>query len=201
MDHLHKLVLSGKVLYLGASDMPAWIVSQANQYARDHGKSRFVIYQGAWNVMARSFERDIIPMARNHGMALAPWNVLAGGRLRSDDEEERRRITGEKGRMISNDRWERTEDERKMSLVLESIAKDIGNSIAKEVSLTAVAIAYVMQKTTHVFPIIGGRKPEQLVANIEALGIALTDEQISRIENVLPFDPGFPSTMIVSKHN
>ena len=201
MDHLHKLVLSGKVLYLGASDMPAWVVSQGNQYARDHGKSRFVIYQGAWNVMARSFERDIIPMARNHGMALAPWNVLAGGRLRSDDEEERRRQTGEKGRMISNDRWERTEDERKMSLVLESIAKDIGNSIGKEVSLTAVAIAYVMQKTTHVFPIVGGRKPEQLVANIEALEIALTDEQISRVENVLPFDPGFPSTMIVSKHN
>ena len=103
--------------------------------------------------------------------------------------------------MISNDRWERTEDERKMSLVLESIAKDIGNSIGKEVSLTAVAIAYVMQKTTHVFPIVGGRKPEQLVANIEALEIALTDEQISRVENVLPFDPGFPSTMIVSKHN
>ncbi|PAV17266.1 Aldo keto reductase [Pyrrhoderma noxium] len=196
MDHLHKLVLSGKVLYLGASDMPAWVVSQANQYARDHGKSRFVIYQGAWNVMARSFERDIIPMARNHGMALAPWNVLAGGRLRSDDEEERRRQTGEKGRMISNDRWERTEDERKMSLVLESIAKDIGSSIGKEVSLTAVAIAYVMQKTTHVFPIVGGRKPEQLVANIEALEIALTDGQISRVEDVLPFDPGFPSTMI-----
>ena len=201
MDHLHKLVLSGKVLYLGASDMPAWVVSQGNQYARDHGKSRFVIYQGAWNVMARSFERDIIPMARNHGMALAPWNVLAGGRLRSDDEEERRRQTGEKGRMISNDRWERTEDERKMSLVLESIAKDIGNSIGKEASLTAVAIAYVMQKTTHVFPIVGGRKPEQLMANIEALEISLTDEQISHIENVLPFDPGFPNTMIVSKHN
>ena len=48
--------------------MPAWVVSQANQYAKDHGKTPFVVYQGAWNIMERSFERDIIPMARSLGM-------------------------------------------------------------------------------------------------------------------------------------
>jgi aryl-alcohol dehydrogenase-like predicted oxidoreductase len=46
MDGLHQLILSGKVLYLGVSDTPAWIVAQANQYAVDHGKMPFVIYQG-----------------------------------------------------------------------------------------------------------------------------------------------------------
>ena len=87
MNGLHTLVQQGKVLYLvcvgiicdildlshrmafqGISDTPAWIVSQANQYARDHGKTPFVIYQGQWNVMQRSFERDIIPMCKAHGM-------------------------------------------------------------------------------------------------------------------------------------
>ena len=130
------------------------------------------------------------------GLALAPFNVLAGGKIRSNEEERRRKESGEHGRTTFDPTWERSPDERKVCLALEKVAQEIG---AK--SLNAVAIAYVMQKTTHVFPIIGGRKPEQLVANIEALGIALTDEQISRIENVLPFDPGFPSTMIVSKHN
>ncbi|KAE9383091.1 Aldo/keto reductase [Gymnopus androsaceus JB14] len=67
MDSLHHLVASGKVVYLGISDTPAWIVAQANQYARDHGKTPFVIYQGKWNIMDRSFERDIIPMARSLG--------------------------------------------------------------------------------------------------------------------------------------
>jgi aryl-alcohol dehydrogenase-like predicted oxidoreductase len=43
------------------------VVAQANQYARDHGKTPFVIYQGMWNVLDRSFEREIIPMARAHG--------------------------------------------------------------------------------------------------------------------------------------
>lgn len=61
-----------------------------------------------------------------------------------------------------------------------------------------VALAYVMQKAAYVFPIVGGRKIEHLHANIDALRIALTDEQIQYLESVLPFDPGFPNTMIVS---
>jgi aryl-alcohol dehydrogenase-like predicted oxidoreductase len=54
-----------------------------------------------------------------------------------------------------------------------------------------------MQKTTHVFPILGGRKVEQLMQNIEALDIALTPEQIAFIESVIAFDPGFPNNMMV----
>lgn len=86
MRSLHALVLARKVLYLvcgsstaliiheltvfliqGISDTPAWIVAKANQYARDHGFTPFVVYQGAWNVMERSFEREIIPMVRSEG--------------------------------------------------------------------------------------------------------------------------------------
>ena len=56
----------------------------------------------------------------------------------------------------------------------------------------------MLQKTPYVFPIVGGRKVEHLRSNIEALRISLTDEQINYLENVLPFDPGFPNNMIVS---
>ncbi|KAF5385564.1 hypothetical protein D9757_006790 [Collybiopsis confluens] len=190
MDSLHNLVASGKVLYLGISDTPAWIVAQANQYAKDHAKTPFIIYQGKWNVLERDFERDIIPMARSLGLALAPWSVLAGGKLRTDEEEERRRKTGEKGRDLGQG-WERTEDQAKMSRTLEKVAKDVG---AKNIS--AVAIAYVMQKTPYVFPIIGGRKVENLIENLEALNISLTDEHIKELESVIPFDVGFPTSFI-----
>ena len=71
MNGLHALVMSGKVLYLGISDTPAWIVSSANRYARDHGKTPFVVYQGAWSILERDFERDILPMAVSEG-ACAP---------------------------------------------------------------------------------------------------------------------------------
>ncbi|KAI0719853.1 Aldo/keto reductase [Cerioporus squamosus] len=191
MNGLHHLVASGKVLYLGISDTPAWIVSKANLYARLMGKTPFVIYQGAWSILQRDFERDIIPMARAEGLALAPWGVLAGGRIRTDEEEERRRQTGENGRTISRPDWERTENEKKLCKALEEVAQQVG---AK--SIQAVAIAYVMQKTPYVFPIVGCRKIEQLQANLEALDVSLSPEQIKYLEGILPFDPGFPHGIV-----
>ncbi|KAI1792816.1 Aldo/keto reductase [Ganoderma leucocontextum] len=191
MNGLHNLVTSGKVLYLGISDTPAWIVSKANLYARLMGKTPFVIYQGAWSILQRDFERDILPMARSEGLAIAPWNVLAAGRIRTDEEEERRRQTGENGRTLSRPDWERTEPERKLCKALEEVQKQVG---AK--SIQAVAIAYVMQKAPYVFPIVGCRKKEQLDANIEALDVSLSEEHIKYLEGVLPFDPGFPNSMV-----
>ena len=67
MNGLHHLVAERKVLYLGISDTPAWIVSKANAYARLTGKTPFVIYQGLWSLMKRDFERDILPMAVSEG--------------------------------------------------------------------------------------------------------------------------------------
>ena len=65
-------------------------------------------------------------MARTEGLALAPWDVLGGGKIRSDAEDQRRRETGEKGRTAFGRDWERTEEERKVCLVLEEIAKEVG---------------------------------------------------------------------------
>lgn len=71
MNGLHNLVTQGKVLYLGISDTPAWIVSKANTYARMAGKTPFIIYQGQWSIMHRDFERDILPMAIAEGKHFA----------------------------------------------------------------------------------------------------------------------------------
>ena len=102
------------------------MVVKANQYAKYHGKTPFAVYQGQWNVLERSFERDIIPMARSEGLALAPWGILAGGRIRTDAEEERRRESGEDGRIVFRSNWERGEEERKVSRVLEEVGKEVG---------------------------------------------------------------------------
>ncbi|BDD57190.1 Putative aryl-alcohol dehydrogenase aad14 [Monascus purpureus] len=95
MDSLHILVEQGKVLYLGISDSPAWIVAAANTYAIENGKTPFSIYQGLWNLLERSFERDIIPMARHFGMALAPWGVLGQGKFQTKKALEERKKAGE----------------------------------------------------------------------------------------------------------
>ncbi|KAK9895708.1 Aldo/keto reductase [Cystobasidium minutum MCA 4210] len=189
MQGLNNLVKSGKVLYLGVSDTPAWIVSSANRYARDHGLAQFVIYQGRWNVIQRDFERDILDLARHEGMALAPWNVLGGGKFQTKEQIEERKKQGEGLRSIMGS-GEQSEQEEKISAALEKVRSEVGGK-----SITAVALAYVLQKQPYVFPIVGGRKVSHLMDNINALEIHLTDEQFQHLESVVPFDVGFPKDM------
>lgn len=189
MDSLQILVEQGKVLYLGISDTPAWIVTAANLYARAHGKTPFSIYQGRWNVMLRDFEREIIPMARHFGMALAPWDVMGGGKFKTKEEIKQRKARGEGLRSILSP--DQSEEEAATSAALERVANEHGIK-----SLTAVALAYVMAKATNVFPLIGGRKVHHLKDNIQALNLQLTAEQIEYLESQNPFDVGFPGNFI-----
>lgn len=191
MDSLHILVEQGKVLYLGISDSPAWLVSACNYYARAHGKTPFSIYQGRWNVMLRDFEREIIPMARHFGMALAPWDVLGGGKFQSRKALEERKAHGESLRKMFGSGGEQSEKETKISEALAQVAEEHGTD-----SVQAVALAYVMSKAPRVFPIVGGRKIEHLKSNIEALKIKLTPQQIEKLESVVAFDVGFPNNFM-----
>jgi len=70
----------------------------------------------------RALQKQILPA----GMALAPWNVLASGKFRTDAEEEQRRATGEEGRKLIDPSWERTEIERRVSALLEKVANEVG---------------------------------------------------------------------------
>ncbi|KAH7014077.1 aryl-alcohol dehydrogenase [Microdochium trichocladiopsis] len=190
MDTLHMLVEQGKVLYLGVSDCPAWVVSAANQYAVDHGKTPFCIYQGRWSLMIRNMEREIVPMARLFGMALAPWDVLGGGRFQSKKAIEERKARGEGIRTLLAAPTQ-TPAEEKISEALCKVAAEHGVE-----SPTVIALAYIMSKASNVLPIVGGRKVEHLHENIKALSIRLTDEQISFLESVQPFDLGFPTNFL-----
>ncbi|KAJ5180033.1 aryl-alcohol dehydrogenase AAD14 [Penicillium capsulatum] len=189
MDSLHILVEQGKVMYLGISDSPAWVVAAANTYARAHGKTPFSVYQGRWNVMCRDFEREILPMARHFGMALAPWDVMGSGHFQTAEQLEERKKKGEGIRSFGIKG--QTEDERRMSEALAVVAEEHDTK-----SVTAIALAYVLCKAPNVFPIVGGRKIEHLHDNIQSLSIRLTEKQIRFLESVNKFDPGFPSNFI-----
>jgi aryl-alcohol dehydrogenase-like predicted oxidoreductase len=183
MNSLHNLVASGKVIYLGISDTPAWIVSKANQYARDHGLTQFSVYQGYWSAALRDFERDILPMCEAEGMALAPWGALGRGQFATKEDLEKK---GEEGRKSTQS----TEETKAVSAVLDGLAKK------KKTLITSIALAYVMHKAPYVFPIVGGRKVEHLEGNIEGLGVELTDEEVDDIDAAIPFKVGFPMNIL-----
>lgn len=191
MDSLHALVMSGKVLYLGISNTPAWIVSAANTYATLQGRTPFSIYQGRWNVLHRDFEREVLPMARQFGMALAPWDAIGGGKFQTEKalRERQERGDGSLRKMMGSDA--QSEDEIRMSPALAKVAAEHGIE-----SVTAIALAYVLAKVPYVFPLIGGRRVEYLYDNIQALSIRLSEEQIRFLESVKPLDVGYPQNML-----
>ena len=181
MQSLNHLVQQRKVLYLGVSDTPAWVVVQCNAYARAHGLRPFSVYQGRWSAAIRDFEREIIPMCKYEGMALAPWGALGGGFFKSPGEEQ------QAGKRTLNLPGAKTDE---VSIVLDKIAKKKG------VPITSIGLAYVMHKAPYNFPIVGGRKVSHLKSNIEALGIALTKEEIDEIETGYDFELGFPHSFL-----
>ncbi|CAK45091.1 hypothetical protein CBS115989_1983 [Aspergillus niger] len=183
MQSLNHLVAQGKVLYLGISDAPAWVVSKANTYARVHGLRGFSVYQGRYGATCRDLEREIIPMCREEGMGLCVWGVLGNGYLRSPN------TAAERVRNVSH---LLTGHEEHVSLVLDTVAKRHGEGA----SVTSVAIAYVMQKTPYLFPIIGGRTVEQLEENVQALSLDLTEQDVREIDAAYPFDLGFPHSFL-----
>jgi aryl-alcohol dehydrogenase-like predicted oxidoreductase len=185
MHSLNDLVSSGKVNYLGISDTPAWIVAKANQYARDHGLRQFVVYQGMWNATMRDFERDIIPMCKAEGMGLCPYGVLNQGRFQTAEGFKEREKNNPGRKMIKT-----SSRDKQVSAVLEEISK------TKGVSLLNIALAYILNKTPYVFPIIGGRKLEHLEGNIPAIGVSLSPEDVEKIESSYEFDHGFPHTFL-----
>lgn len=184
MHSLDDLVKSGKVMYLGISDTPAWVVAKANQYARDHGLRQFVVYQGMWNAALRDFERDIIPMCKDEGMGLLPYGTLGQGRFQTEaGYKEREKDNPGRKNIVSS-------VYKSVSKVMEELASEKGTVI------TSIAMAYVMQKAPYVFPLVGGRKVEHIKGNIEALKVKLTKEDVQKIDGAYHFDHGFPHTFL-----
>jgi diketogulonate reductase-like aldo/keto reductase len=119
-------------------------------------------------------------------MALAPWGALGSGSFKKPGTDDKA------GRAFN---ISKTGKEEKVSKVLDEIAT------AKNTLITSVALAYVMHKAPHTFPIVGGRKVEHLVSNIEALGLRLSEEEMEMIDNAYGFEIGFPHSFVNPKNH
>lgn len=182
---LDDLVRAGKVLYVGISDTPAWVVAQANAIADLRGWSRFVAYQGEYSLASRAPERDILPMTRALDMAFTPWGMLEGGEL-----------TGKYNAPSKEAKRSKDTSPRIKSLATEltSVAQEIGHTPSQ------VAINWVRQQPYLVIPILGARSKKQLTDNLGCLDFELTPEQLKRLSDASPIDLGFPHSFLGSDH-
>ena len=185
MRALDDLVRAGKVLYVGISDTPAWVVSQANTLADLRGWSRFVAYQGEYSLASRAPERDILPMTRAMEMAFLPWGILEGGEITGKynaPSEEPKRAKDTSDRI------------KKIASVLMELAKETGRTPSQ------IAINWVRQRPYHMIPILGARSEKQLREDLECLDFELTPEQIDCLNEASPIDLGFPHSFLSSSH-
>ncbi len=177
---LDDMVRAGKVLYIGVSDTPAWIVSQANTLAELRGWSRFVGLQIQYSLVERTPERDLLPMARAFDIGVTSWGALGSGILTG---KYKRDGSGE-GRAAL---WGQIE-EKKLEIADEvvKIAEEIGRKPSQ------VALNWVRQQPGVLLPMIGAKSVGQLEDNLGCLEFTLTNEQMQRLDKVSQIELGFP---------
>ncbi len=178
MRGLDDLVRAGKVLYVGFSDTPAYIVSKAAALADLQGWSRPVAVQVPYSLASRDPEREIIPMAKEEDLAVLAWGILEGGVLTGkyrDPAATKRYGGASQGSLSIGDK------------VVE-IAHKVGCTPSQ------VAINWVRQprKASIVIPVLGARRLAQIQENLGALSFELPEECVQEIDALTNFRPGFP---------
>ncbi|MEU7690022.1 aldo/keto reductase [Microbispora hainanensis] len=185
MRALDDVVRSGKVLYVGISDAPAWIVSRANTLAQWHGWSPFVGLQVPYSLLQRDIERELLPMAESLGLGVTAWSPLGGGVLSGKYTRPGAPATG--GRLNAESLSAR---DHAMARVVQDVADDLGATPSQ------VAIAWTASRSRAIHPIVGARDADQLRDNLAAAGLTLPPESIARLEEATGFELGFPGDFI-----
>jgi aryl-alcohol dehydrogenase-like predicted oxidoreductase len=182
---LDDAVRAGKVLYVGISDTPAWVVARANTLAEWRGWTPFAGLQAPYSLLKRDIERDLLPMAEAFGMTLAAWSPLAGGVLSG---KFTRPGQVEAGTRISPESID--EHDRAVAQTVQEVADDLGATPSQ------VAIAWTMAHSSAVHPILGARRLDQLLDNLGAADCELPPDAVTRLEEAAKFTVGFPTDFI-----
>ena len=180
MRSLDDLVRQGTVHYIGISDTPAWIVSQANMLATLRGWTPFTALQLRYSLIDRTAERDLLPMARALDLGVTPWSVLGAGVLTGkyniDPKATGRAAAGA------------AKQPRNLAIaeVVQRQAARLGATPSQ------VALAWAMAQPGVILPILGARDAAQLADTLGALDVTLDDEARTALETASAFELGFP---------
>jgi aryl-alcohol dehydrogenase-like predicted oxidoreductase len=179
LQALDDLVHAGKVRYVGCSNYAGWQLMKALGVAERRGLTRFVSQQIHYTLQAREAEYELVPIAIDQGIGVLVWSPLAAGLLSG---KYRRGEPGPAGsRLLSG--WDEppVRDQGKLYDIVDvvvAVAKDRGVSPAQ------VALAWLLERPAVTSLVIGARTDEQLADNLGAADLALSQEELTRLEEV-----------------
>ena len=183
---LDDLVRSGKILYWGLSDTPAWVCAESKAIAEIRGYSPLSAIQFEYSLIERTAEREIIPFANKYNIGQLGWAPLAGGILSgkhysaiSQDVDSLRIDRANNRKTTRNEMIEHQ---------LVTFAHEAGITPAQ------LAIKWLLSRDGAFVPIIGARTVEQLNENIATLDVEVDNEIIEKLTTISSIDMGFPDS-------
>ena len=186
---LDDVVRSGKVRYVGFSNLPAWLAMKALGYADANGYARFVSAQVYYSIAGRDIEREIVPMAEDQGLAILPWSPLAGGLLSGKFDPDKPGPAG--ARRTSFDFP--PVDRGRLPKVLAALRAVSGEA---DVSVARVALAWQLTRPFVTSVIIGAKTKEQLADNLAAVDVKLSPAQIASLDEASALPAEYPGWMV-----
>ncbi len=185
---LDELVQSGKILYYGFSDTPAWIVSKAATLCQWRGWNTSSAIQVEYNLVERSIERELLPMAAHFNQSVLAWSPLAGGLL-----------SGKYNRSAEGENRLKDDNPRLSDANLAVAQKVVDIAGACGVHPVEVALAWVRQQSSNIIPIIGARNEVQLQTALDSVKLDLTADQLAELRACTDFKLGFPHDFLQSE--
>ncbi len=180
---LDTLVQQGKVRYIGLSNYAGWQIAKADGISRRLGLERFCSVQAYYSLVGRELEREIIPASLDLGLGILVWSPLASGFLSG----KYTRDTAGEGRRAKV-QVPPVDEERGFEIV------DVAREIAEQhgASVAQVALAWLLHKPGVTSVIVGARKEEQLLDNLGAADVALSTEDMARLDEVSKLKREYP---------
>lgn len=195
MRGLDDLVRSGKVLYVGVSDWPAWEIAEANTMAELRGWTSFAGLQARYNLLERTPERDLLPMAESFDLAAVAWGPLAEGRLTAKYLTP---APGRRGRLRTDVAAEIFQHSHAgpddVVRLVADLAAQSGHTPAQ------IALAWLRARRGNVIPLIGATTVDQLRDNLAAGEIELDDLQTKALDEASAPTLGFPHDLLRQDH-
>ena len=186
---LDDLVKSGKVRYIGCSNLTAWQMMKGLAYSGYNHLAKFVSLQAYYTIAGRDLERELIPLLNDQKVGLMVWSPLAGGLL--------------SGKFSRNQQG--PEDSRRATFDFPPVNKDkafdiidVMQPIAQEkgISVAQLALAWLLHQPAVTSIIIGAKTTAQLEDNLKAVDVQLTAEELQKLDEVSNLQPEYPGWML-----
>jgi aryl-alcohol dehydrogenase-like predicted oxidoreductase len=183
---LDDLIRAGKILHIGLSDVPAWVVSRAQTFCDLRGLAPIACMQLEYSLVQRSIEREHLPLACQHDIGVTAWSPLAGGIL-SGKYNSGTPLNGP-SRLDSMQLQPLDDRNRKIAESVVTISRRLGVSPAQ------LSLAWVISRG--VIPIVGATTAQQMIDNIKSVDLRLDTLTVAELDAASAFDAGHPYNML-----